>query len=76
MNRSFAHFLTKNELFARKSNERIPSPDILRYFLLPVDYSKYYMSYLFNLAIDRAGQAEAVNILQAVSKHTFGLLAP
>ena len=25
-NRSFAHFLTKNEQFARKSNERIPSP--------------------------------------------------
>ena len=25
-NRSFAHFLTKNERFARKSNERIPSP--------------------------------------------------
>ena len=24
--RSFAHFLTKNEWFARKSNERIPSP--------------------------------------------------
>ena len=32
--------MTKNEPFARKSNERIPSPDILRYFLLPVDYSK------------------------------------
>ena len=26
VNRSFAHFLTKNEWFARKSNERIPSP--------------------------------------------------
>ena len=28
VNRSFAHFLTKNERFARKSNERIPSPEI------------------------------------------------
>ena len=26
MNRSFAHFLTKNEQLARKSNERIPRP--------------------------------------------------
>ena len=26
VNRSFAHFLTKNEQLARKSNERIPSP--------------------------------------------------
>ena len=29
MNRSFAHFLTKNELFAPKSNERIPNPAFL-----------------------------------------------
>ena len=28
-NRSFANFWTKNKRFARKSNERIPSPDYL-----------------------------------------------
>ena len=31
-NRSFAHFWAKNEQFARKTDERIPSPGFLRDF--------------------------------------------
>ena len=38
VNRSFAHFLTKNERFARKSNERISSP---AYDIIAVNCKQY-----------------------------------
>ena len=37
-NRSFAHFSQKNERFAQKTDERIPSPDSIVYLLLGLPF--------------------------------------
>ena len=62
-NRSFAHFWTKNERFARKTNERIPSPAILysNWDVWKGILSIYYEIFLFRLIRIRIQQKMNTN---------------